>query len=453
MDPRLGAAMQRAVALDAEGKREQAEFLLREVIRLAPDHADALHILALMIGNTQPLGQRLAEGLALADRAVALEPRRAAFLRTQCEFLRRLGDYAAAEAAGRAAMEWEPNDHVAPAILAAIAYQVLDLKQAVAWAEHALRLEPSFSEAHFELGKALLIQGDFARGWEENESRFSIASAAPLMPKLPQPHWDGGKLSGKLLLIADQGFGDTIQFMRYIPWAYSICPDMALAIDDAIRPLMARTFPQLRQFTHWDEMPDFVAYCPLSGLPRLHRTDLATIPAEIPYLYPDLTRAASWADRLRGVCPLGARRVGLAWAGRPTHNDDMNRSMGLGALAELAELPGIAWISLQKGPAREQLSGVSWPAPLIDIGHATLDFDDTVAVIAGLDLVLTVDTVIAHLAGAMGKPVWIMLPYAPDWRWMLNRADSPWYPSARLFRQKAPKDWASVISAVKRALL
>jgi hypothetical protein len=449
MDARLGAAVQRAVALDVEGKRDQAEFLLREVIRLDPDSADALHILALMTGH----GQRLEEGLALVDRAVAIDPRRASFLRTQCEFLRRLGRYAAAEAAGRAAMEWEPTDHVAPTILGAIAYHNLDLTQAVTWAEHALKLEPSFPEAHFELGKALLIQGEFARGWEENESRFSIASAPPLMPPLPQPQWNGEKLLGKLLLIADQGFGDSIQFMRYIPWAQSICPDMALAIDDAIRPLVARTFPDLQQFTNWDEMPDFVAYCPLSGLPRLHRTDLATVPVDIPYLYADLARAASWADRLRAVCPPGARRVGLAWAGRPTHNDDMNRSMKLGALAELAEIPGIAWVALQKGPAREQMSGVSWPAPFIDIGHATMDFDDTVAVIAGLDMVLTVDTVIAHLAGAMGKPVWIMLPFAPDWRWMITRTDSPWYPSARLFRQAAPKDWASVVSAVKRALV
>jgi hypothetical protein len=127
--------------------------------------------------------------------------------------------------------------------------------------------------------------------------------------------------------------------------------------------------------------------------------------------------------------------------------------MSLSALAGLAEIPGVAWVSLQKGPAREQIPRVEWPAPFLDVGNATVDFDDTVAVIAGLDLVLTVDTVIAHLAGAMGKPVWIMLPYAPDWRWMTTRNDSPWYPSARLFRQKAPKDWASVVADVKRALL
>jgi hypothetical protein len=448
----LGAALQRAVAFDLDGQRDAAESLLRQILALDCDNSEALHMLALITAHSN----RLAEAQTLIGRAVAVDPRRPLFLRSQCEILRRLGAYDAAAAAGMAALALEPGDHVAATMLASIAYLRLDMTAAERWARHAMTLTPEYPEGHFELSKVLLVQGRFAEGWEENETRFTIAGAAPLMPPSPQstgvPQWDGRRLGGTLLLIADQGFGDAIQFMRYIPWAQLICPRIVLALDAAIRPLVERRFPDVPLFTNWDELPAFAAYCPLSGLPRLHGTDLTSIPAPIPYVHADPAKAADWRARLQAICPPGARRVGFAWAGRPTHSDDMNRSMPLQALVPLADTPGLVWVVLQKGPARAQMAEVTWPAPLIDIGYATADFDDTVAVIDGLDLVITVDTVIAHLAGAMGKPVWLLLPHAPDWRWLLNRSDSPWYPTARLFRQPAPKDWAGLVSDVARAL-
>jgi hypothetical protein len=448
MHPSLGAALQRAVALEAAGKREDAEFILRQIVTLDPDNAEALHLLALLIGH----GHRIEEARTLIDRAVAQEPRRALFLRSQSEIFRRLGLYDEAEAVGRAAFALEPGDYVVPTILSAIAYHRLDLAATIRWAEAALERSPDYAEAHFELAKALLLSGAWERGWLEYEYRFSIFGSPPLMPPSPQPQWDGQPLSDTLLLIADQGFGDTIQFMRYIPWAQTLCSDIAIAIDAAIAAPLKRMYPDVRPFTDWQDRPNFAAYCPLSGLPRLHGTRLTSIPTANSYLRPDEVLAASWAAQLRAVCPPGARRIGLAWAGRPTHNDDANRSMSLQTLAPLADIPNIVWVSLQKGEAREKLAEVTWSAPLLDVGHATTSFDDTVAVLAGLDLVLTVDTVIAHLAGALGKPVWVMLPYAPDWRWLLDRTDSPWYPTVRLFRQKAPRDWTCVVAEVGRAL-
>jgi len=447
-DPRIGAALQRAVSLESAGDLAGAETLLRQIITLEPLHGDALHLLALLLGHAR----RLDEAAELASRAVAVDPRRATFLRTQSELLRSIGQYYEADKAGRRSAELDPRDHHAPTVLAAIAHDRLDLPGAIAWGTRALDIAPDHPEAHFELAKAYLLGGNFARGWEEHEWRFRISGAPPLMPPTPEPQWEGQKLDGTLLLIADQGFGDVIQFMRYIPWAASICPDLALATDAAIGPLVAQMHRRLPQFSNWSDRPDFVAFCPLSGLPRLHKTDLATIPANIPYLRADPPRAAWWRSRLDAVTPPGRRRIGIAWAGRPTHNNDFNRSVRLQTLAPLGAIPDVVWVSLQKGPAQDQIAGAGWDAPLLDVGRATESFVDTMAVIDGLDLVLAVDTSVAHLAGAMGKPVWLMLPYAPDWRWLLARTDSPWYPTARLFRQKRPRDWASVVDDVARAL-
>jgi hypothetical protein len=199
-------------------------------------------------------------------------------------------------------------------------------------------------------------------------------------------------------------------------------------------------------FDQWETRPDFAAYCPLSGLPRLAQTTLETIPAPIPYLRADPQKTAGWADRLSGLAPAGYRRVGIAWAGRPTHVNDRNRSAALAAFTPLAELAHVALVSLQKGPAQAQIGAYWGRAPLINLGPEIADFTDTMAVLEALDLVVTVDTAVAHLAGAMGRPVWLMLPFAPDWRWPLNRADSPWYPSARLFRQPAPLQWEPVVA-------
>jgi hypothetical protein len=202
----------------------------------------------------------------------------------------------------------------------------------------------------------------------------------------------------------------------------------------------------------WEQCPPFAVYCPLSGLPRLFATRLDTIPREPRYLHAEPERTAVWRTRLDDLAPAGFRRIGIAWAGRPTHNNDINRSMALAEFAPIAALDKVALVSLQKGAETAAIADYFGRAPLLNLGTEINDFLDTMSIIETLDIVVTVDTSVAHLAGAMGKPVWVLLPYAPDWRWLLEREDSPWYPTVRLFRQARPGDWAGVLRRVAEAL-
>jgi hypothetical protein len=300
-----------------------------------------------------------------------------------------------------------------------------------------------------------LLRGDFQRGWEEYEWRFRVRNAPQPMAPTNRPQWDGIPLmDDRLLLIADQGYGDVIQFARYIPWAAHRCREVAVACSPEIRAVIARQPGVGIIFNQWQDAPEFAAFCPLSGLPRLAGTTLRTIPGPIPYLRADLEKTAMWADRLSRLMPPTHRRVGIVWAGRPAPVNDRNRSKSttLATFAALGEHSGLTLVSLQKGPAQAQIGAYWGRAPLVNLGSELRDFGDTIAVLDSLDLVVTVDTAVAHLAGAMGKPVWLMLPSAPDWRWQLDRADSPWYPTARLFRQAVPHQWDPVISEITRQL-
>jgi hypothetical protein len=312
-------------------------------------------------------------------------------------------------------------------------------------------------EAHMRLGQALLLNGEFGEGWEEYEWRYQIAGATPLLPqgtpRFGKPQWDGRTLeSERLLLIADQGYGDVVMFCRYIPWALERCKEAALACSPELIPTLQRMFPALPIFSRWEECPEHAAYCPLSGLPRLHGTRVDTITAPARYLAPDPARAAVWKQRLDEAIPAGPKRIGLVWAGRPTHNNDRHRSVRLDTLQTLGEVPGIALVSLQKGPTASQAERWPGPAALLNLDAEIRDFEDTIAIIDALDLVVAVDTSVAHFTGALGRPAWVMLPFAPDFRWLTGRGDNPWYPSLRLFRQKAPMAWTPLVAEMAEAL-
>jgi hypothetical protein len=253
-------------------------------------------------------------------------------------------------------------------------------------------------------------------------------------------------------LIADQGYGDVIQFSRYIPWAKKRCSNLAVACSRELHTAIQQLAGDSKIFDHWGDKPDFAAWLPLSGLPRLAGTRLDSIPAEIPYLRADPAKAAMWEERLAALAPKSYRRIGIAWAGRPTHTNDDNRSTTLATFAPLAEMDGVTLVSLQKGATQAQIGSYWGRAPLINIGPEIQDYGDTMAIIENLELIVTVDTSVGHLTGALGKPVWIMLPYAPDWRWLLERDDSPWYPTARLFRQSAGRDWQPVMASIAEEL-
>jgi Tfp pilus assembly protein PilF len=445
---RVARLLARATEHEQAGRLDAAEKTLAEILAGMPDHPDALH----MAGIVAFKAGRTAEAAALMERSIAGNGTIAHYHRNLCEVYRVQGRTDEALAAGRRAVRLAPQDPQGYNNLGVTHYHRLELDAAIACAERAIALDPDFAGAHFGMAEALLLRGAYAPGWEQYEWRFKLATAPRLMPPTDRPQWNGEPLAGTLLLIADQGYGDVIQFSRYIAWAAGRVPDIAVACSAEIRAVVAQQ-PGIRMmFDHWDKRPDFVAFCPLSGLPRLAGTRLGTIPADIPYLYADPPRRALWAARLAALVPRGYRRIGLVWAGRPTHTNDRNRSMALAALAPLAGLPRVALVALQKGAGQAQIGRYWGRAPLVNLGPEIADYADTMAILDNLDLVVTVDTSVGHLAGAMGKEVAIMLPFAPDWRWLLGRTDSPWYPSARLYRQPAPGRWDRVVAAVAAAL-
>jgi tetratricopeptide (TPR) repeat protein len=439
-----------AAEYEATGRLDEAEILLNRLLAENSDRPRALHLLGIVAFRKR----RTTEALGLIERAIALMPNAALFHRNLCEMYRKLRRYDAALLAGLRAIELDPMDPHARHNLGVVHYHRLEPDDAIACAEAALAIDPDMPGGHFGIAEACLLKGDFERGWEEYEWRFKLGNAAPLMPNTDRPQWDGAPLpeSNTLLLIADQGYGDVIQFSRYIPWAAQHCSSIAVACRRELQPAIAQLYAPAKIFDHWDDKPEFAAWLPLSGLPRLAGTRLDTIPATVPYLRADPAKTSEWAKRLATLSPAGYRRIGIVWAGRPTHMNDDNRSITLGTFAPLAKLPDTTLVSLQKGLTQSQIGAYWERAPLINLGPEIHDYGDTMAVLESLDLLVTVDTSVAHLAGAMAKPVWIMLPYAPDWRWLLGRNDSPWYPTARLFRQSASRDWQPVMTAIAQEL-
>jgi len=319
----------------------------------------------------------------------------------------------------------------------------------------ALVLDATLMQARFSRALVLLTQGEYAQGWAGYEFRMRCPEYAanyrlPAMAGIPRP-WQGETLEGKtLLLIAEQGIGDTLQFIRYARQLAGQGGRVDLYVRQAhVAELLRHAQGVSEVYTGAAAIPAHDYYCHLLSLPRLCNTrSLGDVPADVPYLVAPADRRAHWRQRLDA---LPARlRIGIAWAGNPSNVDDRNRSCSLPALVGLFELPDVAWINLQIGAGREELQTVQ--TPILDWGDEQTDYAETAALMAELDLIITVDTSIAHAAGAMGCPVWVMLQYIADFRWLLDRNDSPWYPTARLFRQPRPGDWAGVVAALKGAL-
>ncbi len=447
-DEAAAALLQEAGAHEQAGRFAAAEVALSRFLRARPDHPHANHLM----GIVDYRAGRVEAALSRMERSLVLAPDNPLYPRNLCEVYRAAGRHEEALATGLRAVALAPEDPLALGNLGIIHYSRLEITAALACAERALARLPDHANAHFLRAEALLLSGDWAAGWEEYEWRFRLPGAARSLPETDKPAWDGAPLrQGRLLLIADQGFGDAIQFCRYIPWAAARAQAVVVACSREIMPLMAQ-FPALQVVDRWEACGPFDTYAALSGLPRLHRTRPETIPADTPYLVADPARAEHWREHLARLLPPGFKRVGLAWAGRPSHNNDRYRSMRLSTLAPLAAVPGVAFVALQKGAAMAEISDDRGPAPLLSLGPALGDFAETMAILDTLDLVITVDTALGHLAGAMGKPVWIMLPYAPDWRWRATGTTSAWYPSARLFRQDWRRQWETVVESVAAAL-
>jgi hypothetical protein len=323
--------------------------------------------------------------------------------------------------------------------------------EALASYGRAIALDKDFAEAHLNAAHALLTLGDFARGFAAYEWRWKIASTAPHRRTFRQPLWLGTPPIGgrTILLHAEQGLGDTIQFARYVTLLARAGAKVVLEVAPVLKELLSEIGGAARVLAQGDALPAFDLHCPLASLPLALKTELASIPAEIPYLAAPTERLEKWRARMDA---LPRPRIALAWSGNPAHANDRNRSIPLARLQPLWSLVGPSFISVQRDVREGDAGVLAGATRLVHLGGELSDFADTAAVLALADLVISVDSAVAHLAGAMGRPVSILLPFSPDWRWMLAREDSPWYPTVRLFRQPAIGDWESVVARVREEL-
>jgi len=343
------------------------------------------------------------------------------------------------------ALELAPGLPEALNNLGAILERAGRLENAIACYQAAVRARPSFADAHVNLGMAWLLEGRFEQGWQEYEWRLKGSG----LRGLSQPLWDGAALEGRAILLrAEQGLGDTIHFVRYATLLKCQGATVVGECPDRLVPLLGAVPGVDAVFAQGNALPAFDVYAPLMSLPRILGTRLETIPGQVPYLSVPHELAAAWAARIAAAAAPGHHRIGLVWASNRVAKNVRDRSLPLASLAPLAEAPGCAWFSLQRGPAARE--AVSPPAgwSITSLEDESGQITDTAAAMLNLDLIITVDTLAAHLAGALGRPVWVLLPFAPDFRWMRGRSDSPWYPTMRLFRQPRPGDWPAVAREV-----
>ncbi|AWJ87453.1 hypothetical protein TSH58p_29180 (plasmid) [Azospirillum sp. TSH58] len=507
IQPDLAEPMvQAGILLRYEGRTGEAVSALRRAVRLRPDHGEAWHHLGvalqrvrdpeaavalshaaallpedatvrLNLGRAQYDAARWDAAAATLRRALSLDPANDGALEILAAARRKTGGEGEAVAALHRLLRLRPDaangwhalslaepgslgalhralalrpDHTSA--LSGLANRLRDRREIAASLrlhDRAVRLQPSSAEARWNRSLARLLAGDLTGGWEDYEARWRVADF-PTKPRgLPQPLWSGEDIAGRTILLhEEQGRGDAIQFVRYAPLVAARGARVLLEVGADLVPLF-RGLPGVeRVFGRGEPLPPFDWQCPLLSLPRAFGTRLETIPAAVPYLTADPARTAAWRERLAG----DDLTVGLVWAGNPQFAGDRERSPGLAALAPLLAVPGCRVFGLQLGPGRDALSQRAMPPSFTDLAPEIRDFADTAAIMASLDLVVSSCTAPAHLAGALGVPLWVLLSHAPDWRWLLDRADSPWYPTARLFRQPRPGDWAAVADEVAAAL-
>lgn len=401
----LGAALKEA------GRLEEAEIQLRAALAQKPDYLQALNNL----GNVLLAQGRREEAVACYQQALSLDPAYAdAYLH--------LGN--ALKEAGR-------------------------LEEAIKSYGTALKQKPGSAEARWNLALANLLAGRLAEGWRDFDLRERFQKIYP--HTYHKPRWDGSAFHGKTLLVHDEiGYGDVFQFLRYLPLAKARGGRVIFEGKPGLARLLAG-FPGIDELRERSAVPVpealFDLYVPMESLPGILGTTLQTIPPQSPPLLPPPAVAEKWRTRLAGVPGI---KAGIVWSGNPASRYDIARSCHLADFAPLAAIAGVTWISLQKGPSADEADNP--PMPVLVLSGELADFAETAGIIEQLDLVITVETSVAHLAGAMGKNVWVLLPFVPAWRWFMGREDSPWYPGVRLFRQPQPGDWAGVFARVGAAL-
>jgi tetratricopeptide (TPR) repeat protein len=442
------------VALAGQGRSDDAVAAFRSALRLNPNMPQAHDNLAGLLAAAGQTSRAIDHYRAV----LRLEPGNAVTHHKLGLALRAGGADDDALRHFREAVRLQPGFSEARANIGVTLALGQRWAEALVQFEEALRAEPDSVEAHYNLGSALLLQGRLEAGWEQFEWRWRLDAMQPYRRPFSQPQWQGEDLTGRTIILHDeQGFGDTLQFCRYAPLVARQGGKVVLEVHSELVSLLRLSFageaieilPRSPGFPGIDGLPPCDFHSPLLSLPGIFRTSLKTIPAAIPYLRADPLKIQKWSDRLTS---LPRPRVGLIWAGRPSHAEDAQRSIALTQLAPLGEIPGISLLSLQKGEAAAQVATSSPGLILRDFTDELSEFTDTAALLEALDLVITVDTAMAHLSGGLGRPVWLLNRCIPDWRWLLERDDSPWYPTMRQFRQSRPGDWDDVVARVTQAL-
>ena len=510
----LGRLFQKAHAAHIDGALAQAERLYKAILERDPNNFDALHLLGFLhhqqgrsaralpflaaavrlnarsaevlsnYGLVLHALDRIGEALASYDAALAIEPGNADLLNWRGIALLDLGrpqealmsleralaeDSAHVDALGNRGNAFlklnRPDEAIAcfdkargiggdnARLLTSRAHALRRIdrpEEALVDLRRAVALDPNHAEAQFELGMALLALGNFEEGWRAYEKRWATRAFAHRLRGFGSPLWAGAQpVDGRTILLhGEQGFGDTIQFVRYVARVAQSGATVLLEVPSELVGLMAGVKGAARVLASGGKLPPFDLHCPLMSLPRAFGTNAASIPADVPYIKIPEIRAAEWTTRL----PVGKPLVGFAWAGRPTHNNDANRSIALARFMRLFDVAGIQFVSLQREASADDMALLRSRSNVLDVGGKLVDFVDAAALISRLDLVVSVDTAVAHLAGALAKPVCVLLPFAADFRWLRARDDSPWYPTARLFRQPRFGDWDSAIELVCRYL-
>ena len=476
----LPEAIQQASDLHRRGQSNEAERLCMTMLRAKPDDFDALHLLGIVrsqqgryieamilcvaalknnansaeallnYGNVLKSLGRFEEALVALDKALVIKPDYAEAFNDRGKTLLKLNCLEEALASAEKALAIRPDYAEALNNRGNILQYLNCREEALNSYKSALAIDPNYPTAHWNESVLRLLLGDFRAGWKKYEWRWKTKFFSSMRRDFSEPLWLGDRpIEGKTILLhSEQGFGDTIQFSRYATLVARQGAKVILEVPASLKDLLSDIDGLSGIVSRGEKLPAFDLHCPLLSLPLAFGTELDTIPADVPYLRPLADRVANWKERL---AQLKSLRVGIAWSGSSGHKNDHRRSLALRRLAPLFSVAGIQFVSIQKEVRAEDVETLG-NHHIMRAGEALQNFADTAALVSLLDLVISVDTSVVHVAGAMAKPVWILLPYFPDFRWLLDREESPWYPTARLFRQPSFGDWTSVVERLRRAL-
>jgi len=424
------------------GRLDDAIRGYARALALNPNIPDAYNNMGVAL---RALG-KLEAAVACYQRSLSMRPKNAGVYSNMGNALRELGRLEAAAASLQQAIRLAPGNPEAVYNLGLVLRDIGQPDKALQCFDAVLTAKPDHVECRWDRALSLLLEGDYQRGFAEYEWRWKLRRSPPRGFK--QPLWDGRPFQGKTLLLHhEQGFGDMIQFIRYVPMVKKLGGTVIVECQAELARLLATLDGIDNVVIRGAPLPKFDVYAPLLTLAKIMGTTLKTVPTAVPYLKPPELRTVH--------LPVVDRRqfkVGISWAGRPTHRNDRNRSCPFTHFAELMGLPNVTFFSLQKGDATEDLRKYACDALVMDVGQQLEDFADTAAVLQQLDLVICVDTAVAHLAGALARPVWVVLPQAGDWRWMRDGETTPWYPTMHLIRQKTRSDWDDVFATVRKRL-